>query len=66
MLKAPTANRVVGRALLITCRGLAVFLDTLSSLDFSETGRGNVARRFGLSEAELVAVLTVYREGRKQ
>lgn len=66
MLKVPIANRVVGRALLITCRGLAAFLDTLPSLDFSESGRGNVARRFGLSEAELTAVLTVYQEGRKQ
>ena len=66
MVKVPNANLVTGRALLMTCRGLSAFLDTLSSFDFSEKGRGNVARRFELSDAELTAVLAAYRKGRKQ
>ena len=66
MVKLPNMSPVTGRALLMTCRGLSVFLDTLPSLDFSDTGRGNVARRFGLSDAERTAVLAAYRKGRKQ
>ena len=66
MVKLPNVNLVTGRALLMTRRGLSVFLGTLPSLDFSETGRGNVARRFGVSDAELTAVLAAYRKGRKQ
>ena len=66
MVKLPNENPVTGRALLITRRGLSVFLDTVPSLDFSDTGRGNVARRFGLSDAELTAVLAAYRKGRNR
>lgn len=66
MVKQPNENLVTGRALLITRRGLSGFLNTVPSLDFSDTGRGNVARRFKLSEAELTAVLAAYRKGRKQ
>ncbi|MGY2134731.1 hypothetical protein ACW9KT_21050 [Hymenobacter sp. HD11105] len=66
MLKLPNQNLVTGRALLITRRGLSVILDTLPSLDFSEKGRNNVARRFGLSDAELSAVLAAYRKGRNR
>ncbi|QJX46626.1 hypothetical protein HMJ29_06610 [Hymenobacter taeanensis] len=66
MLDSPTRNLVTGRALLITRRGLSVFLDTLQSLDFSEKGRANVARRFDLSDDELSAVLAAYRKGRNR
>lgn len=66
MVKLPSQNLVTGRALLITRRGLSVFLDTLPSLDFSVTGRNNVARRFGLSDDELSAVLAAYRKGRNR
>lgn len=66
MHKLPTETPVTGRALLMTRRGLLVFLDTLASLDFSAKGWGNVARRFALSDAELSAVLAAYRKGRNQ
>ena len=50
----------------MTRRGLSGFLGTVPSLDFSDTGRGNVARRFKLSDAELSAVLAAYRKSYKQ
>lgn len=50
----------------MTRRGLLVFLATLPSFDFSDKGRGNVARRFELSDDELSAVLAAYRKGHKQ
>ena len=65
MVSAKIENRVTGRALLITCRGLAAFLDTLPNLALSPKGRENVARRFGLREAELAAALAAYEKGRK-
>ena len=66
MVRLPNERLVTGRSLLITRPGLLVFLDTLTRFDFSDTGRGNVARRFGLSEIELAAVLAAYRKGRNQ
>ena len=66
MHKLPNPNLVTGRALLMTRRGLLVFLATLPSFDFSDKGRGNVARRFELSDDELSAVLAAYRKGHKQ
>lgn len=66
MVKVPNENLVTGWALLITRQGLLAFLDTVPSLDFSDTGRRNVARRFGLMDAELSAVLAAYRKGRKR
>jgi hypothetical protein len=66
VLKLPRERLVTGRALLITRPGLSVFLDTLPSLEFSDTGRENIARRFGLSDTELAAVLAAYRKGCKQ
>jgi hypothetical protein len=66
VLELPKERLVTGRALLITRRGLLSFLDALPSLDFSNTGRENIARRFGLSDTELAAVLAAYRKGCKQ
>lgn len=47
-----------GAALLAQRPDLAAFLAGLPSLGLSDTGRRNVAARFGLSESELTAALS--------
>ena len=46
-----------GAALLAQLPALNAFLKGLHSLELSDTGRRNVAARFGLSEPELSAAL---------
>ncbi|MBD2769672.1 hypothetical protein IC235_17415 [Hymenobacter sp. BT664] len=51
------APRTSGAAVLAQRPALKAFLKGLHSLELSDTGRRNVAARFGLSESELSAAL---------
>lgn len=51
------APRTPGATVLAQRPALKAFLARLPSLGLSDTGRRNVATRFGLSEAELSAAL---------
>ena len=51
---------IASAAVLAERPGLKAFLAGLPSLDLSDTGRRNVAARFGLSEPELVTSLNSY------